>query len=164
MTSFFLQILQRTPPWVWLLFLALVGLGALQSRTRTLSRTRLFAFPAAMIGFSLFGVWSMFGAAPVSLAAWGGGILLAVLQNRILRLPRGVAYSSASRRYTVPGSWLPLALMMVIFFTRYAVTVTIAINPRLREAALFAGVVSLVYGLMSGTFFARALHVLRAGR
>ena len=112
----------------------------------------------------MFGVWSTFGAAPVSLAAWSGGILLAVLLNRILGLPAGVAYSSASRRFTVPGSWLPLALMMAIFFTRYAITVTIAINPLLREAAAFAGAASLAYGLMSGTFFARALHIVRADR
>lgn len=164
MTSFILQILQRTPLWVWPLFLALIWLGILQSRTRAVPRARLFALPAAMIGLSLFGVWSTFAAAPLSLAAWGGGILLAVLLNRILGLPAGVAYSPASRRYTVPGSWLPLALMMVIFFTRYAITVTLAINPLLRETAMFAGIASLAYGLMSGTFFARALHVLRAGR
>ena len=164
MASFIFQVLQRTPLWVWPLFLALVWLGVLQSRTRSLPRTRLFMLPAVMIGLSLLGVWSTFGAAPVCLAAWSGGILLAVLLNRILRQPAGVAYLSASRRYTVPGSWLPLALMMVIFFTRYAITVTIAIHPLLREAALFAGAVSLVYGLMSGTFFARALHVVRAGR
>ncbi|HEY8069670.1 MAG TPA: DUF6622 family protein [Burkholderiales bacterium] len=164
MSSFLLQILQRTPPWVGLLFLVLIGLGVMQSRTRSLPRTRVFVFPAVMLGLSLFGVWSSFGAAPISLTAWGGGILLAILLNRILGLPAGVAYSPASRRFTVPGSWLPLALMMAIFFTRYAITVTIAISPLLREAAMFAGAVSLVYGLASGTFFARALHIVRTGK
>lgn len=164
MLAFILQVIQRTPLWVWPLFVALVWLGFLQSRTRALHRVRLFVLPATMLGLSLFGVGSTFGAAPLSFAAWGCGIVLAVLLNLLLRQPRGAAYSAAARTFTVPGSWLPLALIMVIFFTRYAITVAIAINPPLREAAAFAGSASLAYGLMSGTFFARALHVLRTAR
>jgi hypothetical protein len=164
MTSFILQVLQRTPLWVWPLFLALVWLGVLQSRPRELSRTRLFVLPAVMIGLSLLSVGSTFGGAPVSLAAWGGGIALAVLVYRLTGRPAGVVYSPASRTYSVPGSWLPLTLMMAIFFSRYAISVTLAIQPLLREAAAFAGGVSLLSGLASGIFFARARRILRADR
>jgi hypothetical protein len=164
MLAFVLQVLQRTPLWVWPLFLVLVAFGILQSRTRAVPKPRLFVLPAAMIALSLAGVWSTFGANPASLGAWLAGGGLAVLLNRFFKQPGKVVYSPQARTFTVPGSWLPLTLMMVIFLTRYAVTVTVTINPALLEATAFAAGVSLAYGVMSGTFLARALHTLRAER
>jgi hypothetical protein len=53
---------------------------------------------------------------------------------------------------------------MTIFFTRYAVTVLLAIQPSLRQADSFTGGVAFLYGLLSGLFFARALRAWRSAR
>ncbi len=65
------------------------------------------------------------------------------------------------RTFTVPGSWWPLAVILAIFFTRYAVTVMLVMNGELRQVAAFAGTASFVYGLSSGFFLARTLGLSR---
>ena len=49
--------------------------------------------------------------------------------------------------------------MMVIFFARYAIAVSLAIQPSLAGSPSFSALAGLAYGLMSGTFLARALRV-----
>ena len=65
------------------------------------------------------------------------------------------------------GSWMPLALMMGIFFFRYAVAVIHAIRSGALDTAGTALLVAGAYGLFSGLFMARAMGVLvviRQGR
>ncbi|WP_436041500.1 DUF6622 family protein [Pseudoxanthomonas sp. LjRoot143] len=155
------QILTHTPLWVFGLFFGLVYLGYLQSRTRLVSRHRLIVLPVAMTGWSLFAVWSAFGAHPIALVAWAGA-WLAVVGISLARGPsRGASYSPVSKRFMVTGSWLPLALMMGIFFAKYAVAVVHAIAPSVLEFGTAIATVCGVYGFFSGMFMARAVRVLR---
>lgn len=155
-----LQILQRTPPWVFALFAVLVAFGLLQTRTRHISLARVTVLPLVLIGLSLSGLWSTFGANAVGIAAWFVAVGLAILLNRIAKWPRNVSYAPATRGFLVAGSWLPLAVMMIIFFTRYAVTVALTVRPDLAATAWLPIAVSFAYGLMSGAFVARALRIL----
>ena len=157
-----IQILQRTPPWVVVLFVALIAFGLLQTRTRHVARVRVTVLPAVLIVMSAASVWTTFGGMPAALAGWLAGILAAVLLNRLLRWPRRVAYLPGARGYRVEGSWAPLAVMMTIFFTRYATNVALAIKPALAADAAIGGPAGLAYGLMSGAFLARALRILSA--
>jgi len=160
-----LEILKRTPAWVFVLFAALVFFGAMQSRTRQVTLARVTILPIVLIGLSLSGLWDTFGAnAGYAVAAWNAAIAAAVLINRQVKWPRSVVYTAASRTFLVEGSWLPLAVMMIIFFTRYAVTVTLAMNPGLTSAPWLAMGVGFAYGLMSGAFLARAFRILSAAR
>lgn len=152
------EILKNTPSWVFVLFFVLLYLGYGYSKTRAVPVGRLFALPLAMVGLSLYGVWSAFGANLAGFAAWTGGIVLALLLNLVIKLPKGVDYAPAEKEYIIPGSWFPLSLMMAIFFTKYAVAVALARHPSLREAATFITTVTLGYGFLSGVFLSRALH------
>jgi hypothetical protein len=156
-----LQIFERTPPWVFVLFAVLVVLGALQRRTRELGWFRVAILPAAFLLLSLWGVWNAFGPAPLAFACWLAAVCASVLLNRYARLPRQVSYSSRTRQFRVAGSWLPLAMMMAIFFTRYAIAVATAMQPGLKSMPEFAAAVGFAYGLMSGAFLARALRILQ---
>ncbi|MEK7737724.1 MAG: hypothetical protein AAB319_08215, partial [Pseudomonadota bacterium] len=53
MSNYVLQVLSRTPTWVWVLFVTLLVLGILQSKTRTMSGVRLFALPFAMLALMM---------------------------------------------------------------------------------------------------------------
>ena len=159
-----LQILERTPSWVFVLFAVLVVLGAMQRRTRELGRARVAILPAAFLLLSLWGVWNAFGPAPLAFACWLAAVCTSVLLNRFARLPRQVAYSPSTRRFRVAGSWLPLAMMMAIFFTRYAIAVVTAMQPDVKSMPEFAAAVGFAYGLMSGAFLARALRILQFAR
>lgn len=153
------QILQRTPIWVFGLFFGLLALGYLQSKSRELSPLRLAALPLALGAFSLVQVWGSFSAQPLGLGAWAAGIGAALLANRAFKQPGGARWSAASGTFHVPGSWLPLALMLAMFFSRYALAVGAAMQPALAQSAGFAASAGFGLGLLSGTFFARALRV-----
>lgn len=158
------QLVQHTPTWVWVLFLALLCLGYLQSRTRAVPKARLFALPAAMLGLSLYSLFATFGAVPLGLLAWLAGGTLALRLHRTFGQRSAASYAPDTGRYTIRGSWVPLALMLAIFFARYAVAATVAIDASSRHASGLVVAAGLVYGLLSWTFFARARAVLRTAK
>jgi len=157
-----LQILQRTPPWVFVLFGVLLILGVLQVRPRELGRTRVALMPSIFLPLSMWGIWSAFGPSTLAYGGWLAGIGAALLINRHARLPRQVSYSDHTRQFRVEGSWIPLAMMMAIFFTRYAIAVATAMQPELKSMPAFAAAVGFAYGLFSGSFLARSLRILGA--
>ena len=154
------QILTHTPLWVSALFVGLVYLGYVQSRTRTVSRNRLVVLPVAMLAWSLYSVWSTFDAHLAAFAAWAcaWGAVVAI---GLARGPsRRASYDAETARFTVAGSWVPLALMMGIFFFKYAVAVAHAVKPGLLDTTAVVVVVAGTYGIFSGLFMARAVRVL----
>jgi hypothetical protein len=156
-----IEILQRTPLWVFVLFFALLALGYSQSKDRKLSRSKVAILPAAMMVFSIYGVVSAFGLGPVGLFSWAAGIAIAVALGVVLGTPKGVTYSPATLSFSVPGGWLPLALMMAIFFTKFAIGVTLARSLSVASEPMFVDLVSLCYGFFSGPFLARAIVIWR---
>ena len=159
-----LEILKRTPPWVFVLFAALVFFGVMQSRTRQITLARVTILPVVLIGLSLSGLWGTFGANGLAIAIWLAAVAAAVLLNSLVKWPRKIAYTAATRSFLVEGSWIPLAVMMTIFFARYAITFMLAIQPALGASSWFVAGVSTAYGLMSGAFLARAWRILGAAR
>jgi len=156
------QILQRTPPWVFVVFAVLLILGTLQARTRELGRLRIALMPAIFLPLSLWSIWNAFGSSAMAYGGWLAGVGAALLLNYYTRLPRQVSYSNDTRLFRVEGSWIPLAMMMAIFFARYAIAVATAMQPALNGMPAFAAAVGFAYGLFSGTFLARALRILDA--
>lgn len=110
---------------------------------------------------SFLGVWSSFGANATAFSAWIGALLAVVLVGLALPPSRGATFDPSSRRFSIPGSWLPLAGMMVIFFTKYAVAVARATGADIASSAVVVVGICIVCGLCSGLFLARALRVWR---
>ena len=138
-------------------------MGYRQSKDRTISRGEVAILPVTMLGLSLYGVVSAFGISqPVGLVSWSVGIFIAGLFSIKSPLPTGISYSAKDRSYSVPGSWLPLLLMMVIFFIKYAVGVILARKLPIANGQFFIASVSLCYGLISGLFLIRALVIWRS--
>jgi len=156
-----MQILTHTPPWVFGLFVLLAVLGVNQTRARRISRARLAVLPLAMATLALLGVWSSFAAHAVALGAWALVMLAVVAGSLRLAPPRDASYSSETKLFSVPGSWAPLALMMGIFFTKYAVAILHAMNPSAMAGTGAVAATCGLYGLYSGLFLARALRIAR---
>jgi len=156
-----MQILKRvvlnTPTWVYALFIALLGFGWLQTRSRSVHQYFLAIAPLGMTAFSLYGTLQAFGLPAVGV--WATGVAAALGFGLVMKRPEGVRYSPASASFSVPGSWTPLALMMTVFFVRYLIAVCIGIDPALRQPGPFSLAASLAYGLLGGVFPARALRV-----
>jgi len=156
-----IEILKRTPLWVFALFLVLATVGYFQSRDRNVGRAKVTILPLAMIALSFYGVISAFGMNPGAVIYWAVGFAAMVWLGAILALPRGISYTAETQTFFVPGSWLPLALMMAIFFTKYTVGVILARRLAIADEPIFISIISLCYGLFSGIFFSRALVILR---
>jgi hypothetical protein len=152
-----IEIIRHTPVWVFFILVGLVYLGARRIRSSEIPAPQLVALPIAMACFSLFGLWQTFGSSVVAAAGWAFVFAALLIAGWSLPTNPGVQYSAASRRIRVPGSWIPLALMMTIFFLRYAVAVLLAMHPSLRIETPFVAAIGAVYGLSSGCFAARAL-------
>jgi non-heme chloroperoxidase len=155
------QVFAHTPPWLYILFLALVALGVSQLAARRVGFKRAFLVPLAMIALSIGGAASGFGALPVALLAWGLAAAAATVWVLAQAPQVGKEYETATGRFAIPGSTLPLVLIMGIFFTKYTVGVTLVYAPRLAHQMPFALVVSALYGIFSGVFLGRAASLWR---
>src|SRR3954469_1322645 len=157
-----LEILERTPVWVYVLFVALLYLGAAPVRTRRIRLAPLLLLPAAMAAFSFYGFVASFGDRALAFAPWFVTAIATTLALVIGGYPKGA--TRAGGGYAVPRSRLPLAVILAIFFSRYAITVMLAIDPSIKENGSVQAIAGLLYGLSSGYFVGRALGMLRSGK
>lgn len=158
-----MQIISHTPTWVFILFAVLLALGLSQLQTRTASLKRITLMPVAMLGLALSGVVSAFGKASggAAVLSWAIAAVMAGLWLFSCAVPQGTRYDAASKLFTLPGSAVPLWLMLGIFCTKYAVGVSLGFHPELAQNTVFALGVSGLYGVFSGIFAARAARLWR---
>ena len=155
----FIAIVQHTPGWVWGLLAVLIALGLSQTRDREASVGRVTVLPVAMVSLSLFGVIGVFGPTLLALGTWAVGMAVALLFGQRAVALRGARWSARTRRLALPGSWLPLGLILALFVLKYSAGVSLGLHPSLRAEPLFAGGLGFAYGLFSGLFLARALSL-----
>ena len=160
-----LQILAHTPAWVFALFALLLWMGITQLFPRRASLARITVMPVVMTALAVYGVVSAFADTPWALAAWATMALL-VGAATLLLAPASTAqnqphYNPQTRSFSLPGSGVPLALMMGIFTTKYAVGVALSLHPALEHDTLVALGISTLYGVFSGSFIARARRLWR---
>ncbi|MGE5337853.1 MAG: DUF6622 family protein [Gemmatimonadota bacterium] len=149
--------LQQVPLSAFVILAALIALGILQSFPRRVSVRRTVLLPAAFLSLSLFGVMSSFGTLPEALLAWVAGVAAALVALHGRVDVSSVRYEPRERRFIVPGSWAPLALMMGLFAVKFVVGASLARQPALATVPTFAIAASAAYGLFSGAFLGRAL-------
>ena len=161
MITMLLQIAQHTPVWVWGVLAALLALGLSQARDREVSLARVTILPLVMLALSFSGVVSVFAHAGIAIVAWAAGIAAALSVGQHVVLARGARWSSSTGLLHVPGSWLPLMLIVGLFLIKYGVGVALAMNHALAGNTLFGAACGLAYGTFSGLFAARALGLRR---
>lgn len=164
------QIIHHTPVWVWALLAGLLWLGGSQLFGRNVSLVRAMVMPGAMTGLSVYGLACAFGksgpAGPAVLGVW----LVATTVIAALALwwqptaPQGTLYAGGSRSFYIPGSAMPLALILGIFLTKYFVGVELAMQPALSRDGSFALQIAVLYGVFNGLFAARSLRLWRLAR
>lgn len=98
------------------------------------------------------------------LPAWVTGLGAAWLALRGRVGTSAVRFSARTQPFHVPGSWMPLALMMALFSLKFGVGVALAHQPELRQSAGLAVAASAAYGLFSGVFLGRALALWALAR
>lgn len=157
------QILIHTPVYVWAILAVLVWRGSAALRDREMTLRSLFIVPAVMLALSLQDVGSKFGSSGLAWAAWTAAAAAAALlvwKSGRSRTAPGAAPGSV----IVRGSRVPLAMMMAIFFTKYAASVLLAVLPHARQDALAASGVCALFGVFNGCFLGRLARDVAAVR
>ena len=157
-------LIHATPYWVFGLFLLLLWTGLRQMSASRPHVFRATLLPLCMAGLSLYGAFGTLGQSPAALAAWAFAAAVALMLLLRLPLPPGVAYQAAVRRFEIPGSAMPLVLMMGVFATRFAVAAATAMHPELLRITGVAVATGLVYGAFCGVFAGRGLRLLSLAR
>lgn len=159
-----MNTLQHIPVWFFMLLIGLIAMGLLQTRTRQLRSKRLLGIGIALTVFTLVGVvqqWRHTSWLALGLFSWAATLWASVWVLGQGTAPQGASYNPETRRFTVPESWLPLALFMTIFACKFAVGMLNATAPEHIHSAQAAIGISALYGLFSGLLNARALRLLK---
>lgn len=147
------------PAWVPALFAGLMFLGYRLSQPQAVKPGKLVGVAVGMFGFSVYGLLSTFGPAPLAVLWWAAAYAVAVVLGARYVAAQGLR--TVGERVQMPGSWLPLVLMLGIFAVKAVLSVATGTRwPGLQDAAFIAGMSGLL-GALSGGFAARAVAVSR---
>ncbi|MBC5767217.1 DUF6622 family protein [Ramlibacter albus] len=161
-TGYLAPIVTNTPLWVWGLLVGLLVLGYTQTRDRNASLTRMLVTPAVMTAFSLWGTVNTFGnAATFSLVMMTWAVVAAGVFSLVAAGTAKASYDAATRSFALPGSWVPMGLILGIFMIKYASGVAIAMNHSLVNDLTFGVTLAALSGVFSGLFTGRAVRVLK---
>jgi hypothetical protein len=154
-------MLSHIPVWVFAVFALLIALGIWQSRPRTVSPAAPALLAAGFLLYSLYGVISSFGASAACLLPWALAVLSCVLAGSRAFGPTDLTRVPGTTKVRIPGSWLPLGLMLGIFVAKFAVGFVAGARLSVGTQAWFAPAVSFVLGALSGGFASRAVTIRR---
>lgn len=156
-----LLILINTPRWVFALLGILLYLGWQQSQDREIRRQRLFIMPLLMAIFSFISLQHDVGLSWLLVISWLiPYVLMISLAGRWVG-PRQASYRPAGDCVALPGSWLPLGMMLGLFLLKYLVGYAEATQAELTDKVGFPYLVSALFGLLAGLFAARSRHIYR---
>ena len=158
MVEFIGQILKGTPIWVWAILVALIVLGVRQLRPRVVPRYSVLIAPVV---FLLMGLMAA-GRGPIGFTAWAVTLLVVTAFTFFVLQPTaGARYDMNADRLHLPGSVMPMALMLSIFLLNYVINVALAINPSLRSELVWQVAPAIILGALSGVFIGRAATLFR---
>lgn len=158
MSEFAIQILKGTPIWVWAILLALVYLGSKQLKARVVKRQSVLIAPVAFLFLGLMAA----GRGPVGFATWAVSLIgLAALTFFVWQPTAGARHEASGDRLHMPGSVVPMLLMLSIFLLNYMINVVLAIHPAYRDELVWQVGPALVLGALSGVFIGRAATLFR---
>ena len=161
MGEFVSQVLKGTPIWAWAILVALIVLGGNQLRARVVSRYSVLIAPVIFLFVGLMAA----GRGPVGFSIWALTLIATAAFTFIVWQPTGSArYDARTDRLNLPGSVIPMLLMLGIFLLNYVINVALAINPALRSEMIWQVGPAIILGALSGVFIGRALTLFRMNR
>ncbi len=154
-----IETLRYTPIWVWAVLVMLTAIGTSMMKTRTVSQMRLTLLPVLMAIYSLSSSLLSFGARPAYSLAWLTGLVSTYLIIRKFSKPSNARYLADRQSFEVPGSVVPLLLMLAIFSLKYTVGVLSVRAPMIVAEPEFAVLASAMLGMLSAAFLARSVAI-----
>lgn len=159
-----LPILQGAPLWVWALLALLLFLGIRSLRTRSMPVASLVALPLAFFSLSLTNLVPLDHLAPLRIGVWLVALAIGTIPGWYTVRGQRIAVDRARRRITVPGSVVPIILMLVAFAGGFYFGYLVARYPELKTDPATLILASTYRGLMSGYFLGQTIRLFRLYR
>ena len=161
MSEFAFQILKGTPLWVWAILGALIYLGVKQLKARVVRRYSVLIAPMVFLFVGLMAA----GRGPVGFGVWAVSLIgFAAVTFFVWQPTAGARYEVNGDRLHLPGSVVPMLLMLAIFLLNYVINVVLAIHPAYRSELVWQVGPALILGALSGVFIRRAATLFRMNR
>jgi hypothetical protein len=159
MNNAFWQVLGNTPWWVYVVFVFLIYVGINARKPRILPVRQLVTLPSIFLVLSFIGLYEHEQLSSHNIFLWLiamlPGIFLGWLQFHALRIK---AIKNTNTLY-VPGSWLILGIVMLIFIIKYYIGYREDTDTHFIEHA--ARWMLLLYGFFTGLFIGRLAYAVR---
>jgi len=149
-------IVSHTPVWVWILLAFLVsrGLKALKGGTAPLSK--LAIVPAVFAAWGLLHLFREPSAGWITALAWLVGAAAGLGIGTVLARTSGMSVDRLQKTVTLPGSVVPLVLILVTFASKFGLGVELATTHAGLDS-MYVILDGLVSGLVAGIFAGRFL-------
>lgn len=164
MPVFLRLVVLYTPHWVFGLLAGLVVVGLMQVPSRAVPVKWVFIAPVSLLIMSLIGTLMDLGVRPLSLLPWVLGLALVTVLRLRMTADHPLAYNASSRCLWLPGSWVPLGVIMLIFALRYGVGMAKGMQWQHLEHPLYISLMSAALGACSGYFLAEGCRYFQALR
>lgn len=161
------EVIAETPWWFYLLFIYLLNIARLLSRTRIMPIKNLIIFPAIFFALSLIGIFFMIKLNVQNILIYFEMLLLGSFLGWLhFRLQKIKALKNEAK-LVIPGSWTLAVIVIILFATRFYFRYELLqINPDILRQPEYASYFMLFYGLITGLFLGRlafAIHCYKRG-
>ena len=147
-------IVTQTPLWVWAVLAYGLFAGIRSMRQRQIHMGGLLLMPVVFLVLALQSVANAATFSPLFPLAWSVALLIGFCLGWRFLSPTPLSVDRARWSITLPGSWIGLALFILVFGTKYAYGVYTAMNPDAghHTTVLLAilGLSGLSTGIMTG--------------
>lgn len=149
--------LAGTPVWVWVLLAFLIFIGVRSLKPSSASFGRLAVLPVVFLVWGIASLVATFAVSPISLGAWAAAFAAGIGLGRLLIAPVAVRADKTRGLLQLPGSWVNLAMILLIFSTKYVFGYLVATRPGLIRDPGFVvinlGLSGLLVGILVGRFW-----------
>jgi hypothetical protein len=153
----FIEILEETPWWVYIIFAYLLIVGFKASHRRRIPFGQVFFLPALLALWSFYGLTQRWQGNWFDAGYWIIALSCGAFLGWWLIRHWHVHVDREHHTITLPGTWMTLILALLIFAIRYSFGFYYATHPKIPHPVFIADL--LVSGIITGIFIGRALNL-----
>lgn len=151
-----LEILQHTPVWVYIVFIALLYFGIRACFTREVSIQQTLVFPLVFIVLSILTFYD-YPHSLIAIPVWILAAVVGAMVSRSLLERHPLKLGNKTHTLVVPGSYGILFILLFYFALRYYLGYQAAIHGGVQSLTTIQLMVFFISsGFISGLFIARA--------